>query len=58
MYEKGYGVKIDYEMAAKFYEKAAILGHANSYNYLGFHGRGVEKDYDKAFELVPERSVA
>jgi flagellar biosynthesis GTPase FlhF len=51
MYERGDGVKQDYEEAIKWYRKAAEQGHSGSQNNLGNIyelGKGVPKDYAEA----------
>ena len=54
MYEKGEGVDQDYKEAAKWFTKAADLGHMISKYNLGNlyeNGFGVKQDFEKAFKL-------
>lgn len=54
IYEKGYGRKPDYEMAALWYKKAAQQGYARAQVSLGYlyeKGLGVNSDKSKAMEL-------
>jgi hypothetical protein len=51
MYEKGDGVPVDYQMAAKWYHKSAVQGYADAQLNLGTmydEGRGVPEDNQKA----------
>lgn len=53
-YDYGYGVEINYESAAQFYEKAVNVGDADALSRLAHmyvYGQGVEMNMDKAREL-------
>jgi TPR repeat protein len=54
MFESGHGVKIDYQKARKWYQKAADLGSTNAMRFLAVlyrDGLGVQKDNKKFTEL-------
>lgn len=55
-YEKGNGVPHDYKQTVVWCRKAADLGNANAYNFLGsmyFYGRGLSQD-DTGCGLISE----
>ena len=50
----------DYKIARKWYEKAAVQGHADAQYKLGdmyYNGKGVPQDYDRARQLF-EKAAA
>ena len=53
MYEKGWGVTLDYDKAVELYQKAADQGYYLGQSNLGFmyqEGLGVDQDDEKAIE--------
>ena len=59
IYEKGFGIKPDYELAAAWYKKAAAQGDARAKLNLGYlyeKGLGVEQDLKMALLLYREAS--
>ncbi|MDA7426920.1 tetratricopeptide repeat protein [Primorskyibacter aestuariivivens] len=54
LYQQGTGTEVDYEAAARYFEKAVAAGDARALNNLGLlyvRGHGVEQDYDRAAQL-------
>ena len=52
-YELGLGTEQNYELALKWFEKAAEQGYAAAYGNIGnlyYKGDGIEKDFQKFFE--------
>lgn len=62
IYYEGYNeARIDFEIARKYFEKAASLGSAMAKGYLGqmyLKGEGVPKDTNKAYHLFREAAKA
>jgi multidrug efflux pump subunit AcrA (membrane-fusion protein) len=59
IYEKGFGIEPDYELAAVWYKRAAAQGHARAKLNLGYlyeKGLGVEQDLKKALTLYRDAS--
>ena len=59
IYEKGFGIAPDYQLAAAWYKKAAAQGDARAKLNLGYlyeKGLGVEQDLKMALELYREAS--
>jgi len=59
IYEKGFGIEPDYQLAAAWYKKAAAQGYARAKLNLGYlyeKGLGVEQDLKMALALYREAS--
>lgn len=59
IYEKGFGIKPDYKMAALWYQKAALQGFSRAKLNLGYlyeKGLGVEQDVSRALALYRQAS--
>lgn len=61
LYQEGIGVKRNFAMAAKYFQKAAEQNHTGAINSLGVYHRfgiGVKKDEKKAEELLKKAVLA
>jgi uncharacterized protein len=61
MYEKGEGVKVDFQIAMDWYEKAANLGSIDAMNNIALmyeKGKGRKRDAQKAAEWYEKADKA